>query len=144
MIRRLHDALSARKQRWLRFLIGGGINTSFTYGIYLFLGIFVGYQKSFFLAYMLGVVFSYWFNSVVVFRAALSWKTFFSYPLVYVVQYGFSAVLSLPLGLVRRSRSQPTGGPGGQGPPAPAPSPLHDLIRHPCYLAALPSVCRRP
>lgn len=45
------------------------------------------------MAYVIGVVFSYWFNATVVFKTALSWKGFFTYPLVYVAQYVISALL---------------------------------------------------
>jgi len=80
-------------QRWLRFIIGGGINTAFTYGFYLMLNTLLGYQMAYFLAYAMGVIFSYWFNAVVVFRVPLSWKGLFSYPIVYVIQYAASALL---------------------------------------------------
>ena len=82
-----------RKKRWLRFLLGGGINTAFTYAVYLALNTVLVYQLAFFVAYALGVVFSYWFNAVFVFRVSLSWKGLFSYPVVYVVQYVASAFL---------------------------------------------------
>ena len=87
-----HD-VKPRAQRWLRFLLGGGINTAFTYGVYLALNLVMGYQWAYLLAYALGVVFAYWFNAVLVFKVPLSWKSFFSYPLVYIIQYGVSALL---------------------------------------------------
>lgn len=80
-------------RRWLRFLLGGGINTAFTYGVYIALNLVMGYQSAYLIAYSMGVVFAYWFNAVLVFRVPLSWKGFFSYPLVYVIQYGASALL---------------------------------------------------
>lgn len=83
----------AKVKRWLRFLLGGGVNTVFTYAIYLALNTVLTYQLAYFIAYALGVVFAYWFNAVVVFRVPLSWKGFFSYPLVYVAQYVASAFL---------------------------------------------------
>lgn len=82
-----------RAKRWLLFLLGGGVNTAFTYAIYLALNMVLAYQLAYFLAYTLGVVFAYWFNAVVVFRVPLSWKGFFSYPIVYIVQYAASAFL---------------------------------------------------
>lgn len=85
--------LSPRVQRWLRFIIGGGINTAFTYGAYLGMNLVLDYQLAFLIAYAIGVVFAYWFNAVVVFRVPLTWKGLFSYPLVYVIQYGASALL---------------------------------------------------
>lgn len=82
-----------RAKRWLRFLLGGGVNTAFTYAVYLALNMVLAYQLAYFVAYTLGVVFAYWFNAVVVFRVSLSWKGFFSYPIVYIVQYAASAFL---------------------------------------------------
>jgi len=82
-----------RVKRWLRFLLGGGVNTAFTYAVYLALNLVFVYQLAYFVAYTLGVVFAYWFNAVVVFRVPLSWKGFFSYPVVYIVQYAASAFL---------------------------------------------------
>ncbi|HEY8036079.1 MAG TPA: GtrA family protein [Methylobacter sp.] len=79
--------------RWLRFLLGGGINTAFTYAIYIALNLAMGYQSAYLIAYLTGVVFAYCFNAVIVFRTPLSWKGFFSYPLVYLFQYGASAML---------------------------------------------------
>ena len=85
--------IKQRARRWLRFLLGGGINTAFTYGIYFALNLTMNYQLAYLLAYALGVVFAYWFNAVFVFKVPLSWKGFFAYPLVYVLQYGSSALL---------------------------------------------------
>jgi len=80
-------------QRWLRFIVGGGINTGFTYLVYLGMNVFLSYQVAYFVAYAIGVVFSYWFNARVVFCVPLSWRGLFSYPIVYLVQYVFSAFL---------------------------------------------------
>jgi len=85
--------LNPRAQRWLRFILGGGANTAFTYGAYLAMNLVLEYQVAYLIAYAMGVVFAYWFNAVVVFRLPLTWKGFFSYPLVYVIQYGASALL---------------------------------------------------
>jgi len=80
-------------QQWIRFLVGGGINTAFTYGIYLILMLFVHYQIAYLIAYIVGVVFAYWFNAVIVFKVPLSWKGLFSYPIIYIIQYTISAFL---------------------------------------------------
>lgn len=82
-----------RAQRWLRFIVGGGINTGFTYLVYLGMNAFLNYQVAYLIAYAAGVVFSYWFNARVVFCVPLSWRGLFSYPIVYLVQYVFSAFL---------------------------------------------------
>jgi|JFJP01.1.fsa_nt_gi putative flippase GtrA len=80
-------------KQWIRFLVGGGINTAFTYGIYLILMLFVHYQIAYLIAYIVGVVFAYWFNAVIVFKVPLSWKGLFSYPIIYIIQYTISAFL---------------------------------------------------
>ena len=82
-----------RSHRWFRFIIGGGINTSVTYAVYLTLNMGFNYQWSYFIAYICGIIFSYWFNALFVFKAPLSWKGLLAYPVVYVVQYGVSALL---------------------------------------------------
>lgn len=84
---------SPRAQRWLRFILGGGINTGVTYALYLALNTVFGYQFSYLIAYVIGVVFAYWFNALVVFKVRLTWKGLFSYPLVYLAQYLVSALM---------------------------------------------------
>lgn len=79
--------------RWARFVVGGVINTGFGYGLYLLLALALPYPLAYLLAYAAGVVFSYWFNAVVVFRVPLSWAGFLAFPLVYAVQYLISAAL---------------------------------------------------
>ena len=85
--------LDNKWQRWLRFLLGGAVNTAFSYAVYLALNTVLAYQVAFLIAYATGVVFAYWFNATVVFRVPLTWKGLFSYPVVYVIQYLASAVL---------------------------------------------------
>ncbi len=87
------SAFGPRTQRWLRFILGGGVNTAFTYGVYIFVNLVLEYQWAYLIAYATGIVFSYWFNAVMVFRVPLTWKGFFAYPLVYIIQYGASALL---------------------------------------------------
>lgn len=79
-------------RRWVRFLVGGAVNTGVTYGLYFLLQKGLHYQLAYGIAYGFGVVFSYWFNAVVVFDAPLSWKGLFTYPVVYIVQYLVSAL----------------------------------------------------
>jgi len=89
-----------KARRWARFLVGGFSNTAFTYLIYLGFSKVIHYQAAYFIAYCSGIIFSYWFNATFVFKVRLSWKGVLSYPLVYVVQYGASALL---LGLLVKS-----------------------------------------
>lgn len=81
-----------RAQRWLRFVVGGGINTGITYVVYLGINKFLPYQVAYLIAYAVGVIFSYWFNARVVFCVPVSWKGLATYPIVYVVQYLVSAL----------------------------------------------------
>jgi putative flippase GtrA len=83
---------NARLYRWYSFGIGGAINTLLSYLLYLALKLIFAYQLAYFFAYAFGVLFSYWFNATHVFRVSLSWKGLFSYPLVYAIQYGASAI----------------------------------------------------
>ncbi|NML62587.1 GtrA family protein [Massilia sp. RP-1-19] len=77
----------------MRFVAGGVANTAFSYGVYLLLQFVMDYQLAYLVAYAAGIVFAYWFNARHVFRVPLSWRGLFAYPLVYVVQYGLSALL---------------------------------------------------
>ena len=86
-------AISSKMQYWLRFLAGGLLNTGLTYSLYFLLQKLFFYQVAYAIAYATGIVFSYWFNARIVFRTPLSWKGLMTYPLVYVVQYGSSALL---------------------------------------------------
>jgi putative flippase GtrA len=85
--------LKDRVGRWLRFLLGGSINTALSYAIYITFNTILAYQIAYFISYAMGVVFAYWFNASVVFKIPLSWKGLFSYPVVYMVQYLVSAFL---------------------------------------------------
>lgn len=82
-----------RENRLLRFVIGGGLNTAVTYGIFLLGNLVMPYQTAYLIAYLIGIAFSYFFNSLVVFKAPLSIRKFLAFPLVYVVQYLVSALL---------------------------------------------------
>ena len=76
-----------------RFVIGGALNTTVTYVIYLFLHAFIGYQWAFLAAYLLGIALSYLFNALIVFRAKPNLTSAMTFPLIYVVQYSASGGL---------------------------------------------------
>lgn len=67
--------------------IGGGINTAFTYVLYLVFKQFLSYQLAFTASYLVGIIFAYFYNSLVAFKSPFSIKKFFQFPLVYLVQY---------------------------------------------------------
>jgi putative flippase GtrA len=87
------DQLGERGRRWLLFLVGGGLNTALTWGVYLLLERVMPYQAAYLVAYVLGIAFSYVFNAKFVFHAPLSWRAAMTYPSVYVVQYVAAALL---------------------------------------------------
>lgn len=87
------DRLGERGRRWMLFLVGGGLNTALTWGVYLLLGLLMTYQAAYLVAYVIGVAFSYFFNALFVFRAPLSWRAAMAYPSVYLVQYVAAALL---------------------------------------------------
>lgn len=78
---------------FFRFIIAGVINTVVTYGLYLLLLPFLGYLVAYSAAYAVGIVLSYGLNSVVVFRQPMSLRGLMRFPMVYVVQYLFTATL---------------------------------------------------
>jgi putative flippase GtrA len=86
-------AIQLGAQNWVRFLLGGIVNAALSYSVYLVLNLFLGYQWAYLAAYACGMVFSYCFNAAFVFEARLSWRGLFSYPAVYLIQYGASALL---------------------------------------------------
>jgi putative flippase GtrA len=80
------------KKDWVLFVVGGALNTALTYAIYLLLKLVMDYRLAYVFAYMVGIVFSYVFNSVIVFNATLAWKGLCTYPVVHVVQFLASVV----------------------------------------------------
>lgn len=81
------------KQNLLRFVVAGALNTGASYLLYLLLRQALPYQVAYAVAYVAGVVFSYWLNAKFVFNVPLSWRGLLAYPLVYLVQYAASAIL---------------------------------------------------
>ena len=77
----------------LLWALGGGANTVLTYGLYLVFNLFLNFQVAFTASYVVGIIFSYFYNSLVVFRSPLSYVKFALFPVVYLVQYFLSIVL---------------------------------------------------
>ncbi|MBK6736541.1 MAG: GtrA family protein [Haliea sp.] len=80
-------------EEFCRFLVAGAINAVVSFSLFFLFNLFVHYQLAYWLAFMGGILLSFWLNSRWVFRAAINWKTFLAFPLVYLFQYGFGAVL---------------------------------------------------
>ncbi len=78
---------------FFRFIAGGIINTAFTYCLFLIFNLVLYYQFAYFFAYAAGVIFSYIYNASAVFSVQLSFRAAAVWPLVYILQYGASALL---------------------------------------------------
>lgn len=83
----LRISSSILSSKFLGFILVGVINTAVTYGLYLLLLVWLHYQVAYAIAYVTGIVLSYLLNATFVFSVSLSWRSFFSFPLVYLVQY---------------------------------------------------------
>jgi putative flippase GtrA len=83
------------KQRTIRFVGGGLLNTTITYVTYLALNYWIGYQMAYLIAYATAIVFSYFFNNVIVFKGSARKKSGLAYLFMYAIQYVFSASLLL-------------------------------------------------
>lgn len=75
-----------------RFMFMGAVSTGAMFIMYLIFNQVLGYQISYLISYVLTVFFSYVLNSKYVFNTPMSWQTFLQFPLVYVFQYGTSAL----------------------------------------------------
>jgi putative flippase GtrA len=84
------------KSQFVRFLLGGGINTAVTYVLFLVLSSFVHHAVAYSIVYLIGIGLSYAINVRWVFRSHSSARTVVAYPMIYGVQYVYGlAVLSL-------------------------------------------------
>lgn len=79
--------------QFLRFIVSGAINTGLTYALYLMLLPLLGYLAAYSMAYVIGILLSYWLNSAFVFRQPMSWRGLVRFPIVYIVQYLCTAML---------------------------------------------------
>jgi putative flippase GtrA len=72
---------------FIRFLIGGGINTAVTYALFLALSSVTRTTVAYSITYIVGIGLSYAINVSMVFRRRPSLATAVVYPAVYGVQY---------------------------------------------------------
>ncbi len=76
-----------------KYLILGLTNTGLTYLIYLLSLQLFPYLVAYTISYISGIVLSYFFNSILVFKVRLHWKKAIKYPFVYLIQYLLGSVL---------------------------------------------------
>ena len=69
------------------FLLGSVLNFAISYCCYASLSQLLHYQLAYFIAYVVGIAWSYWFNATHVFKVHKTLRTFCIYPTVYALQY---------------------------------------------------------
>lgn len=81
---------------FIRFILGGLVNTGTTYVLFLCLTSIVSVSVAYTMAYISGIALGYIVNVRFVFESGASVRTAVRFPLVYIVQYAWGlAVLSL-------------------------------------------------
>ncbi|ARP84092.1 hypothetical protein CAL12_26935 [Bordetella genomosp. 8] len=81
------------KSQFLRFLVGGGINTAVTYVLFLALASFMRTSVAYTITYVFGIALSYAINILLVFRRRPSVATAAMYPAVYGLQYLYGLLM---------------------------------------------------
>jgi putative flippase GtrA len=76
-----------------RFLLAGGLNTLFSYLVYLLLLTVTTYPAAYTISFALGIVGGYTLNAFIVFKQPWRINKLLRYPLVYLAQYGANLVL---------------------------------------------------
>lgn len=81
--------------RWqlLRFILAGAGNTILSWIIFALLTNVMQYLWAYTLAYVAGIVISYFLNVQFVFRGKISIVSFLKFPLAYLVQYAMGIIL---------------------------------------------------
>lgn len=92
-VRQFIKNLWQKHKEVMLWALGGGANTLLTYGLYLLFNLFLHYQVAFTASFVIGIIFAYFYNSLVVFKSPLSYVKFALFPVVYLVQYFLSIVL---------------------------------------------------
>ena len=85
-------AASARRlssRPFLRFLIGGSLNTVITYAIFLVLSSVLHYVFAFTITFLIGIIVSYGLAGTFVFDTGFHRRSAIRFPFVYVFQYLF-------------------------------------------------------
>ncbi len=80
---------TAPNHRFVRFLLGGAVNTAITWLLFVILARYMSATRAYTLTYLVGISLAYAINSRFVFGFGLSLRTAWRYPLVYVAQYAY-------------------------------------------------------
>ena len=81
------------KNKFIKFIGAGVINTVVSYLLYVVLVLFLNYQVSYAIAFVFGIVSSYILNTKYVFQVEQTIKKFILFPLVYLIQYFLGAFM---------------------------------------------------
>ncbi len=81
------------KNKFIKFVGAGAINTVATYILYIILVLFLNYQISYAIAFVFGIILSFVLNTKYVFEVEQTFKKFLLFPLVYLVQYLLGAIM---------------------------------------------------
>lgn len=81
------------KNKFLKFIGAGVINTVVSYLLYVILVLFLSYQISYAISFVFGIVLSFVLNTKYVFEVERTFKKFVLFPLVYLVQYLLGAFM---------------------------------------------------
>ena len=81
------------KNKFLKFIGAGVVNTIASYLVYLLLVLFLNYQISYAIAFVFGIILSFILNTKYVFEVKQTFKKFILFPLVYLIQYLLGAFM---------------------------------------------------
>lgn len=119
------------RNEFLRFLITGSANTVACWTVYLFFNLFFPYGVAYTIAYVFGMVFTYYVNTRWVFKVPMKWSTFLQFPVIFLIRY---CIDLLVLYTLVNSLPTPTGF-----------SPLLNKLLHPeTYSPLLTVLCTLP
>lgn len=79
------------KKQMIGFALTGTLSTLIMFLIYWGLNPFIYYQYSYFIAYSISVLALYFMNTLYVFKAPISLKSFLKFPIIYILQYVIGA-----------------------------------------------------
>jgi len=81
------------KNKFIKFIGVGVINTVASYLLYVLLVLFLNYQLSYAISFAFGIILSFLLNTKYVFEVKKTIKKFVLFPLVYLVQYLLGAFM---------------------------------------------------
>lgn len=81
------SGLRVISERFLRFLVVGGVNTVITYLLYLWLLTLLDYRFAYSISFVFGIALALIMQARFVFKIKITSRTALMYPLIYAVQY---------------------------------------------------------